>query len=131
VLQDREEALAATTDIRATYERAGFGPAMGKVLALTMLKGPLLGQNIVGTTHHELDFDALRAGSTRIVIGAGAGAESEGELANRAAYAVAERLGIQAVVFPSHHGGFVGGRVALERRARRVYSHLREVLAER
>ena len=38
-----------------------------------------------------------------------AGAESEGELAHRGAIAVAERLGTEAVTFPSHHGGFMGG----------------------
>ena len=157
VLPDREEALAATTDIRATYERDGFGAAMGKFLALTMLKGPipadfpqrppvdpamfglpteddgrrddpLLGQNIVGTTHHELDFDALRAASTRIVIGVGA--ESEGEMANRAAHAVAERLGVEAVVFPSHHGGFLGGESGWKGEPEAFAVTLREVLAE-
>lgn len=158
VLPDREQALAATSDIHATYQRDGFGPAMGKFLALTMLKGPiprdfperppmdpatfglptdddgrrddpLLGQTIVGTTHHELDFDALRAASTRIVIGAGA--ESEDELANRAAYAVAERLGTQAVVFPSHHGGFVGGESSWKGKPEAFAVTLREVLAAR
>jgi pimeloyl-ACP methyl ester carboxylesterase len=157
VLPDREEALAATEDIRATYERDGFGPAMGKFLALTMLKGPipadfpqqppmdpamfglpteddgrrddaLLGQTIVGTTHYELDFDALAAASTRIVIGAGA--ESEGEFANRAAYAVAERLGTEVVVFPSHHGGFVGGESGWKGEPEAFAVTLREVLAE-
>ncbi len=155
VLPDREEALAATSDIRATYERDGFGPAMGKFLALTMLKGPvpadfaerppmdpamfglpteddgkrddpLLAQNIVGTTHYEHDFDALRAAPTRIVVGAGA--ESEGELANRAAYAVAERLGTEVVVFPSHHGGFVGGESGWRGEPEAFAVTLREVL---
>jgi pimeloyl-ACP methyl ester carboxylesterase len=157
VLPDREEALAATADIRATYERDGFGPAMGKFLSLTMLKGPvpadfpqqpamdpamfglpteddgrrddaLLAQNIVGTTHCELDFGALLAAPTRIVIGAGA--ESEGELANRAAYAVAERLGSEVVVFPSHHGGFVGGESGWKGEPEAFAATLREVLGE-
>ncbi|MFC0528937.1 hypothetical protein [Phytohabitans kaempferiae] len=35
------------------------------------------------------------------------GAESEGELAHRGGEAVAERLGIAPVTFPSHHGGFL------------------------
>ena len=39
---------------------------------------------------YEPDFDALGATSTRIVIAAGT--ESEGEMANRGAHAVAERL---------------------------------------
>lgn len=38
-----------------------------------------------------------------------AGAESEGAFTYRAALAVAERLGTEAVIFPSHHGGFLGG----------------------
>jgi hypothetical protein len=46
----------------------------------------------------------LRRASTRIVIACGA--ESEGTFPYRAALAVAERLGTEAVVFPSHHGGF-------------------------
>ena len=34
---------------------------------------PLLGQNMPSCTHYELDFDALRAASTRIVMAAGRG----------------------------------------------------------
>ena len=67
----------------------------------------LLAQNLITCTHFEPDFDALRAASTRIVPAAGA--ESEGELAHRGALAVAERLGTEAVTFPSHHGGFMAG----------------------
>ena len=39
----------------------------------------------------------------------GAGVESEGELAHRAGFGVAARLGHEPVMFPSHHGGFLGG----------------------
>lgn len=67
----------------------------------------LLGQNMVSSTHYQPDFDALRAASTHIVIGAGAG--SDGELAHRAAVAAAERLASEAVAFPGDHGGFLGG----------------------
>jgi pimeloyl-ACP methyl ester carboxylesterase len=133
---DREQALAANQDVHETYLRSGFGPGMAKFIVLVMYKGPipadyvdqpapdpamfglpteddgsrndpLLGQNMITCTHYQLDFDALRAASTRIVIGAGAG--SEGELAHRAAVAVAERLGTTPVTFPSGHGGFLGG----------------------
>jgi len=136
VLPDREAALAAAVDVRETYERDGLGPAMAKFFALTSMKGPIpadfadqpapdpadfglpteddgsrdhpmVGQNVVTSTHYEHDFDALRAASTRIVIGAGA--ESEGEMTHRAAIAVAQHLGQEAVIFPSHHGGFLGG----------------------
>ena len=88
---------------------------------------PLLGQNMVSCTHYELDFDALRAASTRIVIGAGA--ESEGELASRAAAAVAERLGTTPVTFPSGHGGFLGGEYGQAGDPDGFASTLRQVLA--
>jgi len=136
VVSDREAALAASRDVHDTYLRDGMGPAMAKFIALVSYKGPipadyvnqpapdpamfglptdddgsrtdpLLGQNMVSCTHYQPDFDALREASTRIVIGAGA--ESEGELAHRAAVAVAERLGTTSITFPSGHGGFLGG----------------------
>jgi pimeloyl-ACP methyl ester carboxylesterase len=139
-LPDSVNALAATDGIRTVYERDGFGPAMVRFLLLTGHKGeipagfadrpapdpaafglpagddgtrsdPLLGQNLMSCTHHEHDFGALRAAPTRIVVGVGA--ESEGELANRAGRAVAERLGSEPVVFPSNHGGFLGGEFGM------------------
>lgn len=135
LVPDHEAALAACQDIHATYQRSGFGAGMAKFIALVSHKGPvpadfaeqpvdpamfglptdddgsrddaLLGQNMVSSTHYQPDFDALRAASTHIVIGAGAG--SDGELAHRAAVAAAERLASEAVAFPSDHGGFLGG----------------------
>ncbi len=55
----------------------------------------------------EARTDALRAVSTHVVLAAGV--ESQGELAHRGAHAVAERLGQTPVMFPSDHGGFLGG----------------------
>ena len=78
----------------------------------------LLAQNIIGLTHYQPDFDALRKAATRIILAAGA--ESEGEMANRGAYGVAKELGTEVVVFPSHHGGFLGGEYGWRRRARCV-----------
>jgi hypothetical protein len=37
------------------------------------------------------------------------GEESDGTVTGRAPVAAAELLGQQVTVFPSHHGGFVGG----------------------
>jgi len=134
LVADREAALAAVQDIRDTYQRDGFGPAMAKFIALTSFEGPvpadytdrpgpgaadfglpteddgkrddaLLGQNIITCTHYEPDFDALAKASTRIVVAVGA--ESGQQLARRGGEAVAERLGTEPVVFPSHHGGFL------------------------
>jgi pimeloyl-ACP methyl ester carboxylesterase len=154
-LPDREQALAAAVNIHETYERDGLGPAMGKFMALVSLKGPvpadfadrpapnpadfgipahedangndpLVGQNIVTCTHYEHDFDALRAAPTRIVVAAGV--ESEGELANRAGVAVAERLGVKPAIFPSHHAGFLGGEFGMRGDPDGFAARLREVL---
>jgi pimeloyl-ACP methyl ester carboxylesterase len=157
VVPDREQALAAVADIDATYQRAGVGPAMAKFIALVGLKGPvpadfadtvnpdpatfglpaeddgsrddaLLGQNLISCTHHEHDFDALRAASTRIVLAVGA--ESEGELAHRGGEAVAERLGTDPVTFPSNHGGFMGGEFGFKGDPDAFAVTLREVLEQ-
>ena len=87
---------------------------------------PLLGQNIVTCTHYQPDFDALRAASTRIVIGVGA--ESGRQLAHRAGAAVAERLGTTPVTFPSDHGGFLGGEYGQTGEPDAFAATLREVL---
>jgi hypothetical protein len=65
---------------------------------------PLLGPHMVYASHYEPDFDSLRAASSRIVIAGGA--ESEDMFPYRCALAVAERLQIRPVIFPSHHVGF-------------------------
>jgi pimeloyl-ACP methyl ester carboxylesterase len=132
VVPDRDEAQAAMEDIHETYKRAGFGPAMAKFLALTRVRGPipsdfpdhapnpvdfglpteddgsrdhpLLGPHMLYTSRYEPDFESLRDASTRIVVAGGN--ESEDTFPYRAAQAVAERLGTDVVVFPSHHGGF-------------------------
>ncbi len=132
VLPDREEALAVTEDIHATYERDGLGPGMAKFIAFTSVRGPtppgfldqapnpadfglpteddgsrdhpLLGPHMVYVPRYEPDFDSLRGASTRIVVAGGAG--SEGTFPYRAALAVADRLGTETVIFPSNHGGF-------------------------
>ena len=156
LLPDAESALAAARDIHETYLRSGFGAAMAKFMALTSQKGelpadwtdrpapdpatfglpteddgvrsdPLLGQTIVPINRYLPDFAALKRASTRIVIAAGE--ESEGELANRGAHAVAERLGTKPVMFPSHHGGFMGGEFGWPGKPDEFATKLREVLA--
>jgi pimeloyl-ACP methyl ester carboxylesterase len=155
VLPDREAALAACRDIHETYLRSGMGPGMAKFIAIVSHKGPiaadyvdqpapdpamfglpteddgsrddvLLGQNLISCTHYQPEFDALRATSTRIVLAAGA--ESDGELANRGAHAVAERLGTTPVIFPSGHAGFLGGEYGQTGEPEAFAARLREVL---
>jgi hypothetical protein len=68
---------------------------------------PMLSKTLINMTHYQPDIDALRTGSTRVVIAAGEG--SRGEMAQRGAFALAELLGEKPVMFPSGHGGFLGG----------------------
>jgi pimeloyl-ACP methyl ester carboxylesterase len=157
VLPDAENAKAAVRAIGDSYQRDGFGAGMARFMAIIGHRGPfpddiarqpapdpstfgmpteddgsrtdvLLAQNLVNTTHYEPDFDALRAASTRVVIAAGA--ESEGEMANRGAHAVAERLGTEPAIFPSHHGGFLGDEYGWAGEPAAFAAKLRDVLED-
>jgi pimeloyl-ACP methyl ester carboxylesterase len=157
VLPDREGALAVCRAIHETYEASGSGAGMAHFIAVVSHRGPitaefarqpgpdpamfgmsaeddgdrsdaLLGQNIISCTHFEPDFEALRAASTRIVMAAGV--ESEGTMASRSAFAVAQRLGTEPVIFPSDHGGFLGGEYGQRGDPDAFAAKLREVLAE-
>jgi hypothetical protein len=44
---------------------------------------------------------------------------------------MAERLGTEPVIFPSHHGGFLGGEYGWSGEPDAFAAKLREVLAER
>jgi pimeloyl-ACP methyl ester carboxylesterase len=155
LLPDRENAEAAARAIHDTYQRSGWGAGMAHFIAVVSHRGPfpdgfaeqpapapatfgmpaeddgsrtdpMLGPNIIATTHYEPDFDALRNASTRVVLAAGA--TSEGEMANRGAYAVAERLDTQVVVFPSDHAGFLGGEYGQTGEPDAFAAKLRDVL---
>jgi pimeloyl-ACP methyl ester carboxylesterase len=155
-LPDREHAEAAARAIHETYKRSGWGAGMAHFIAVTGHQGPftaesaaqpgpdaamfgfpasddgsradpMLGQNMITCTHYEADFDALRSASTRIVMAAGT--ESTGQMANRGAFAVAQRLGTQPVIFPSNHGGFLGGEYGQRGEPEAFAAKLRDVLA--
>jgi pimeloyl-ACP methyl ester carboxylesterase len=155
LLPDREAALAASGAVNETYRQLGWGAGMAHFIALVSHRGeftadfaqqpapdpamfglpteddgsrtdPLLGLALVGSVGYEPDFEALRAASTRIVMAAGAA--SEGELACRGAFAVAERLGAEPVVFPGDHGGFFGGEYGQMGEPDAFAAKLREVL---
>jgi pimeloyl-ACP methyl ester carboxylesterase len=155
LLPDREYALAATREVHETYLRSGSGAGMATFIALVGHRGPidadflarpapdpamfglpgdddgsrndpLLGRHLLACTSFEPDFPALRGATTRIVIAAGA--ESEGELANRGAHAVADRLGTAPVAFPGNHGGFFGGEDGQAGQPEAFAARLREVL---
>jgi pimeloyl-ACP methyl ester carboxylesterase len=156
VLPDRDAAVAACQDVHETYLKRGHGPAMAKFIALVMHQGPvpadylerpapdpamfglsteddgsrddpLVGLNMPSCPAYVLDFDALQAAPTRIVIGVGA---ASGEtMAARAARTIAARLGTEAVVFPGDHAGFLGGEYGQTGEPDAFAAKLREVLA--
>ncbi len=158
ILPDTENARAAVRAISDSYQRGGFGAGMAHFMAITGHRGPfpddigqqpgpdpsmfgmpadddgsrtdvMLAQNIVTCTHYEPDFDALRRASTRIIPAAGS--ESEGEMANRGGHAVSERLGTEPAIFPSHHGGFLGGEYGWPGEPDEFAARLRDVLEGR
>jgi len=157
ILPDRENAMAAARAVHETYQRSGWGAGMAHFIAIVSHKGEfpddyaqqpapdpamfgmpteddgsrtdmMLGSNMITCTHYEPDFDALRAAPTRIIIAAGA--ESDGEMACRGAFAVAEQLGTEPVVFPSGHGGFLGGEYGQTGEPDAFAAKLRQVLTE-
>ena len=157
LLPDREPALAAARAVNETYRQRGWGAGMAHFIAMVSNRGefaadfarqpapdpamfglpteddgsrtdPLLGLALVGSIDYEPDFKALGAASTRIVMASGV--ESVGELASRGAFAVAERLGAEPVMFPSNHGGFFGGEFGQMGEPEAFAAKLREVLEE-
>jgi clorobiocin biosynthesis protein CloN7 len=130
LLPDRSQVRAQIEDIYDTYRAEGADKAMQKFMAHAGLRPPaqeadaprwepspeqvarmrattgqFLAHLIRPTTRYQPDIEALRAASTRIVVAAGA--TSKGQLANRAAVALAGQLGATVVDFPGDHGGFL------------------------
>ena len=157
VLDDREYALRACRGVYETYQRDGWGAGMAHFFTLISHRGPfteelasqpgpdpamfgmpteddgsrtdpMLSESVITVTHYEPDFDELRSVSTRIVLAAGE--TSAGEMANRGAYAAADRLGVEPVVFPSDHGGFLGGEYGQTGDPDAFAVRLRQVLTE-
>ncbi len=156
LLPDRDIAQRVQADIVETYHREGFGPAMAKFIQLVMYPAPLpadyldqpvpdpamfglpteddgrrddllLGKNMATMPLFEPDADALRSSPVRIV--AAVGEKGGGSLARRGGLALAELLGVGAVVFPGDHGGFVRNEWSPDNDPTAFAVKLREVLA--
>ncbi len=135
LVPDAEAALKACADIYETYQRDGLGAGMAKFIAIVSYEGEipadyteqpapdpamfglpteddgsrddaLLGQNLRDCTSYRPDFDALAKSTDKMVFAVGE--ESANQLAARGGKAIAERLELTPVVFPSNHGGFLG-----------------------
>jgi pimeloyl-ACP methyl ester carboxylesterase len=157
VLPDAAAAERARVAIRDTYEDKGWGAGMAAFIAMTSWRGeftdeyfaqaapdpaqfgmpaeddgsrddPLLSDRSSAVTGYRFDVDALAAAPTRIVIAVGE--ESLDTFTGRSAVATAAVLGQQATVFPSHHGGFLGGEFGYAGQPEAFARKLREVLDE-
>ena len=155
VLPDAEAAERARNGFRDAYQAKGSNAGMAAFMAMTSWQGeftddyfarpapepamfgmpgeddgsrddPLLSDRSWAVTSYRPDIDALAAAPTRIVIAVGE--ESLGTFTGRAAVATAELLGQEAIVFPSHHGGFLGGEFGYAGQPEAFAHKLREVL---
>lgn len=136
VLPDAEAANRARAGVFDVYASKGSNAGMAAFIAMTSWSGeftdgyfgqpapdpamfgmptdddgsredPLLSQRSWAISDYRPDVDALTTAPTRIVIAVGE--ETGPSYTGRTAAATAELLGQQPTVFPSHHGGFVGG----------------------
>ena len=155
VLPDAKEAERARAGFRDAYQAKGSGAGMAAFIAMTSWQGeftddyfaqpapnpaafgmptdgdgsrddPLLSDRSWAVSSYRPDVDALAAAPTRIVIAVGE--ESANTFTGRTSVATAELLGQQATVFPSHHGGFLGGEFGYAGQPEAFARRLREVL---
>ncbi|MEV0664131.1 alpha/beta fold hydrolase [Actinomadura luteofluorescens] len=155
VLPDARAAERARAGVRDVYENAGSGAGMAAFIAMTSWQGeftddyfaqpapdpaafgmpaeddgsrgdPLLSDRSWAVSDYRPDVGALTAAPTRIVIAVGE--ESLGTFTERTSVAMAELLGRRPTVFPSHHGGFVGGESGYAGQPEAFARRLREVL---
>ena len=155
VLPDAAAAERAQTAVRDAYDANGSNAGMAAFIAMTSWQGeftdeyfaqgapdpaafgmptgddgsrdsPLLSDRSWAVTRYRPDVDALAAAPTRVVI---AVAEQSGNsFTGRTTRATADLLSQRATVFPSHHGGFVGGNSGYAGQPEAFARKLREVL---
>jgi pimeloyl-ACP methyl ester carboxylesterase len=155
VLPDAQAAERARAAVRDAYEKKGKGAGMAAFIAMTSWRGeytddyfaqpapdpaafgmpteddgsrddPLLSDRAWAVSSYRPDVDALAAARTRVVIAVGE--ESVDTFTGRTSVATAQLLGQQATVFPSHHGGFLGGEFGYAGQPEAFARKLREVL---
>jgi pimeloyl-ACP methyl ester carboxylesterase len=155
VLPDAAASERARAGVRDAYEAKGWGAGMAAFIAMTSWSGeysddyfaqplpdpaafgmpaeddgtrgdPLLSDRSWAVSSYHPDVAALTAAPTRVVVGV---AEESGDtFTGRTSRAVAALLDREAVVFPSHHGGFMGGDGPYAGKPEEFGRRLREVL---
>ncbi|MEO3742362.1 alpha/beta hydrolase [Plantactinospora sp. B5E13] len=155
VLPDAAGAERARAAFHEAYQAKGAGAGMASFIAMTSWQGeftdayfaqptpdpamfglpteddgsrddPLLSKNSWAITDYRPDAAVLTAALTRIVIAVGE--ESAGTYTARTSLGLAALLGQEATVFPSHHGGFLGGEFGYAGKPEQFAAKLREVL---
>jgi pimeloyl-ACP methyl ester carboxylesterase len=155
VLPDAAGAERARAAFHEAYQANGTGAGMAAFIAMTSWQGeftddyfaqpapdpamfgmtadddgtrddPLLSKSSWAITDYRPDAAALTAAPTRIVIAVGE--ESAGTYTARTAVGTAALLGQEATVFPSHHGGFLGGEHGYAGKPEEFAARLRDVL---
>jgi pimeloyl-ACP methyl ester carboxylesterase len=155
VLPDAEAAERARAGFRDAYEAKGSGAGMAAFIAMTSWRGeftddyfaqpapdpaqfgmpteddgsrddPLLSDRSWAVSSYHPDVEALAAAPTRIVMAVGE--ESMDTFTGRTTVATATLLGQPVTVFPSHHGGFLGGEFGYAGQPEAFARRLREVL---
>ncbi|WP_209021794.1 alpha/beta hydrolase [Nocardioides sp. 503] len=155
VLPDAAAAERARVQVRDAYEAHGRGAGMAAFMTLSSWQGeytddyfaqpaadpaafgmpaeddgsrddPLLSDVSWAVSSYRPDVGALLAAPTRLVVAVGE--ESAGVFTGRTSVAAAERLGQQVTVFPSHHGGFLGGEHGYAGQPEAFAARLRAVL---
>ena len=154
VLRDAVQARGAQRAFQAVYKEKGSGAGMAAFIAMSSWQGeftdeylaqpppdpaqfgmpadddgsrddPLLSAVSNAITDYRPDIDALHAAPTRVVVAVGT--ESMNTFTGRTSMAMAEALGQVATVFPSHHGGFMGGEFGYAGQPEAFAARLREV----
>ena len=155
LLPDADLVSAAERGFHETYHAKGFGAGLAKFIAWTSVEGeftdehlaqpdpdpaqfglpteddgnrddPLLSGVARAITAYRPDVQAIAAASTRVVVAAGE--ESRNTMTGRAAAEVAKVLGTPLTMFPSHHGGFLGGEGGYAGQPEAFAARLHEVL---
>lgn len=133
MLDDPSEALAADQALYDTYRREGVDAAMAKFFAdngladeppggdappeselppeeaetFARVSGNFeywLAHGLMPLSLYRPDVDALRKGQPRIVVGIGE--QSDGQIIQQMGLALADKLGIEPILFPGDHMGF-------------------------
>lgn len=155
VLPDADAVARAWAQVQAAYTAKGWGAGMAGFVTMTSWPGeftdayfaqplpdaaafgmpteddgsredPLLSDRSAAVQAYRPDVAALLAAPTRVVLAVGE--ETGDTFTGRTTRAAAELLGREAVLFPSHHGGFAGPEFGYPGKPAEFAVRLEEVL---